>query len=314
MHADYGGVVPELASRDHIRRVLPLTREVLGAAGADARLDRRRRLHPRPGPGRRAAGRRRRRLRAGGGARQAGARHPPPRRPSAVAVPLGRSAGVSRSSPCWSRAGTRSCSRSDDVGALHAARRHHRRCRRRGLRQVGQAARPRLSGRAGAGAAGRVRRSRGLCLAAAAAAARLARLLVRRPEDGGAHPRAPARGRELRAAARRPGRLDAGGDRRRAGPQDDGRAGAHRLAPARRRRRRRREHAAARATARRMREAPGPGVLPGAGALHRQRRDDRARRGDAAAARHRRAVVGLRVRRAAALAADGHRAAVARAG
>src|SRR5580765_5420477 len=35
MHADYGGVVPELASRDHIRRVLPLTREVLGAAGAE---------------------------------------------------------------------------------------------------------------------------------------------------------------------------------------------------------------------------------------------------------------------------------------
>jgi N6-L-threonylcarbamoyladenine synthase len=29
MHADYGGVVPELASRDHIRRVLPLAREVL---------------------------------------------------------------------------------------------------------------------------------------------------------------------------------------------------------------------------------------------------------------------------------------------
>ena len=35
MHADYGGVVPELASRDHIRRVLPLTREVLRAAGAE---------------------------------------------------------------------------------------------------------------------------------------------------------------------------------------------------------------------------------------------------------------------------------------
>jgi len=29
MHQDYGGVVPELASRDHIRRVLPLTQEVL---------------------------------------------------------------------------------------------------------------------------------------------------------------------------------------------------------------------------------------------------------------------------------------------
>jgi N6-L-threonylcarbamoyladenine synthase len=29
MHQAYGGVVPELASRDHIRRVLPLTREVM---------------------------------------------------------------------------------------------------------------------------------------------------------------------------------------------------------------------------------------------------------------------------------------------
>ena len=33
MHADYGGVVPELASRDHIRRVLPLTNQVLAQAG-----------------------------------------------------------------------------------------------------------------------------------------------------------------------------------------------------------------------------------------------------------------------------------------
>jgi N6-L-threonylcarbamoyladenine synthase len=35
MHEAYGGVVPELASRDHIRRVLPLAREVLASAGAD---------------------------------------------------------------------------------------------------------------------------------------------------------------------------------------------------------------------------------------------------------------------------------------
>ena len=34
LHAEYGGVVPELASRDHIRRVLPLTREVLRQAKA----------------------------------------------------------------------------------------------------------------------------------------------------------------------------------------------------------------------------------------------------------------------------------------
>ena len=32
MHQPYGGVVPELASRDHIRRVLPLTQEVMGGA------------------------------------------------------------------------------------------------------------------------------------------------------------------------------------------------------------------------------------------------------------------------------------------
>ncbi|WP_427911659.1 tRNA (adenosine(37)-N6)-threonylcarbamoyltransferase complex transferase subunit TsaD [Ramlibacter sp. MMS24-I3-19] len=35
MHEAYGGVVPELASRDHIRRVLPLTHEVLGRAGRE---------------------------------------------------------------------------------------------------------------------------------------------------------------------------------------------------------------------------------------------------------------------------------------
>ncbi|MFO1225875.1 tRNA (adenosine(37)-N6)-threonylcarbamoyltransferase complex transferase subunit TsaD [Roseateles sp.] len=33
MHQAYGGVVPELASRDHVRRVIPLAREVLQDAG-----------------------------------------------------------------------------------------------------------------------------------------------------------------------------------------------------------------------------------------------------------------------------------------
>jgi len=33
LHAEYGGVVPELASRDHILRILPLTRAVLADAG-----------------------------------------------------------------------------------------------------------------------------------------------------------------------------------------------------------------------------------------------------------------------------------------
>ena len=35
MHREYGGVVPELASRDHIRRVLPLLRDVARQAGAE---------------------------------------------------------------------------------------------------------------------------------------------------------------------------------------------------------------------------------------------------------------------------------------
>jgi tRNA N6-adenosine threonylcarbamoyltransferase len=36
LHVEYGGVVPELASRDHIRKVLPLIREVLGRADTPA--------------------------------------------------------------------------------------------------------------------------------------------------------------------------------------------------------------------------------------------------------------------------------------
>ncbi|MGH8684009.1 MAG: tRNA (adenosine(37)-N6)-threonylcarbamoyltransferase complex transferase subunit TsaD, partial [Nitrosospira sp.] len=37
MHGEYGGVVPELASRDHIRRVLPLVRQTLAEAGLNLR-------------------------------------------------------------------------------------------------------------------------------------------------------------------------------------------------------------------------------------------------------------------------------------
>ncbi len=33
MHAEYGGVVPELASRDHVRKLLPLIRQVLAEGG-----------------------------------------------------------------------------------------------------------------------------------------------------------------------------------------------------------------------------------------------------------------------------------------
>ncbi|MCW9023340.1 MAG: tRNA (adenosine(37)-N6)-threonylcarbamoyltransferase complex transferase subunit TsaD [Gammaproteobacteria bacterium] len=33
LHAEYGGVVPELASRDHVRKILPLVQQVLAEAG-----------------------------------------------------------------------------------------------------------------------------------------------------------------------------------------------------------------------------------------------------------------------------------------
>ncbi len=37
LHTDYGGVVPEIASRDHVRRVLPLARDILAKAGCALR-------------------------------------------------------------------------------------------------------------------------------------------------------------------------------------------------------------------------------------------------------------------------------------
>jgi N6-L-threonylcarbamoyladenine synthase len=33
IHAEYGGVVPEIASRDHVRKLLPLINQCLAAAG-----------------------------------------------------------------------------------------------------------------------------------------------------------------------------------------------------------------------------------------------------------------------------------------
>ena len=35
LHADYGGVVPELASRDHVRKTVPLIQAALDDARAD---------------------------------------------------------------------------------------------------------------------------------------------------------------------------------------------------------------------------------------------------------------------------------------
>lgn len=39
LHADYGGVVPELASRDHVRKTVPLIEAALKEAGLTAKID-----------------------------------------------------------------------------------------------------------------------------------------------------------------------------------------------------------------------------------------------------------------------------------
>ena len=222
MHQAYGGVVPELAcARPHPARAAADARRCWRDAGVALGRLRRRRLHARPRAGRRAARRRGRRLRARRGAGQAGARRAPPGGPPAFAFPsadpptfpVRRAARLGRPHAADARRRRR---------PLRAARRNHRRRGRRGIRQVGQAAGSGLPRRAGAGAAGRARRSRGVQAAAAAAAQRRPRFLVRRPEDGGADRRRNSSARTASRRKRRPRRSDAGGDRRRAGAQVHG--------------------------------------------------------------------------------------------
>ena len=218
----YGGVVPELASRDHIRRVLPLLRDVLRRGGTSlSAVDV---VAYTRGPGLAGA------LLVGAGVA------------CALAAALERPAlGVHHLeghllSPFLSAdppefpfiallvsGGHTQLLQRRRRRPLRAPRRHDRRRRRRGVRQVGQAARTRLSGRSGAGTAGRVRRSDAFALPRPLLRRAIARLLVRRPEDGRAQPRREAR-LDLRAGARRSRGVDAGSDRRRARPQVDGSA------------------------------------------------------------------------------------------
>ena len=48
LHADYGGVVPELASRDHIRKTLPLIEAAITTGLLSIRGSGRDRVHRRP--------------------------------------------------------------------------------------------------------------------------------------------------------------------------------------------------------------------------------------------------------------------------
>ena len=264
MHADYGGVVPELASRDHIRRVLPLTREVLARGRRRAR--RRSTSSPtRAGPGLAGA------LLVGAGVACAlaaalgkpalGVHHleghllSPFLSADPPAFPVRRAAGLGRPHAAAARSTT--SARYELLGETiddAAGEAFDKSAKLLGLR---------LSGRAGAGAARpssaipRRSRCRGRCCTARP------RLLVRRPEDGGAARTRASSGASLRAGARRPGGVDAGGDRRRAGAASRWRALERTgLRSPRRRRRRRRERAAARAADAACAKRRRPGALP----------------------------------------------------
>ncbi len=156
MHAAYGGVVPELASRDHVRHLVPLIEAVLAEAATTlADLDGIAYTEG-PGPRRRIAGRGQRRHRPCLRAGHARDRHPPPGRAPAVAppvrsapgLPVCRAARFGRAQPTVRGRGRR---------ALPAPRRHAGRRRGRGVRQDREAARPAVPRRTGARAPRRVR-------------------------------------------------------------------------------------------------------------------------------------------------------------
>ena len=155
------------------------------------------------------------------------------------------------------------------------ARPDARRRRRRGLRQGRAAARARVPRWAGArrdGAAGRSARDP---VPAGDGGLRRLRLLDERAEDRGAPAREGRAGCRAGPAPARPGGELPGGDRRRAGHEDDRRGDGRACADRAARRRSRGEHPAARASRRGRRARGHRGAVPVDAAVHRQRGDDR---------------------------------------
>ena len=85
IHREWGGVVPELASRQHIRDICGVVERALDEARHDLERSRRHRGHAGAGPGRVAARRRVVREGRGGRRRPAARRRPSSRRPHRVA-------------------------------------------------------------------------------------------------------------------------------------------------------------------------------------------------------------------------------------
>ena len=299
MHQAYGGVVPELASRDHIRRLLPLARTALREAGLEVEsIDV---VAYTRGPGLAGA------LLVGAGAACAlaaaldvpvlGVHHleghllspflsaDPPRFPFVALLVSG---------------GHTQLMRVDGVGEYRllgetiddaAGEAFDKTAKLMGLGYPGGPALARLAELGDADA---------FRSAATAAAQRRPRLFVRRVEDGGTDATSTPLQR-LRTRPGRPRSRHAGRDRRGAGQEVAARVAADRARAFGGGRWRRRQCRTAPRDGRRLRAARRTRALSGAGAVHRQRRNDRARCGDAAAKKQRGRVEGLRLRRQAAL-------------
>ena len=257
MHMAYGGVVPELASRDHIRRVLPLLDAVLADAGRTLARRRRHRGHDRPRPGRGAAGRREHRPRAGLRPGQAGAGRAPPGGPP----PFAPAGATGPALPVRGAPGVRgpyATARRPRLGAVRTAGRDAGRRGRRGVRQDGPVARTRLSRRSGRFPGCRIRHAGRDPVAPADAPQQRPRLQLQRPEDGRAD-RGETRRRfeRLRAGACRHRARLRRRDRRRVDREGAARARADRTGYPGGRRRRRREPAIARTPRAGNRGPPG---------------------------------------------------------
>ena len=160
LHARFGGVVPEIASRAHLELLPAAVSQALEGAGLDGSRARRRGRHRRSRPHRRAA---RRRLRAPRRWPSAGTA---PSSASTTSRPTSSPPGSSRPRGGPARAAPRGAARlgrphdahrHGRAGPLPAARPDPRRRRRRGVRQGRPLPRPGLPGWAGGRPPGRAR-------------------------------------------------------------------------------------------------------------------------------------------------------------
>ena len=150
LHARFGGVVPEIASRAHVELLTPVVAQALrrGRHRATTDIDAVAATVG-PGPGRRAARRRERGQGAGPRVGRAVRRPSTTSRPTST-PPSSRSPTSScRSSCCSCRAATRCSCSMEGHGRYRLLGSDHRRRRRRGVRQGRPLPRPRLPGRPG---------------------------------------------------------------------------------------------------------------------------------------------------------------------